>query len=83
MMEKITREFLESEIVETKFTRLSETLMHCLITVKSGFVFTGESACVDPANFDEEIGKKLAYEQAIGQMWMPYGFWLKQKMMGN
>ena len=74
-MNKITEEFLHSEIVSVEFTRLQGTITHCAIKVKNGFIFTGESACVNPEIFDEEIGKKIAYEK----MYMPYGFWLKQK----
>lgn len=71
-MNKITEEFLHSEIVSVEFTRLQGTITHCAIKVKNGFIFTGESA-------DEEIGKKIAYENAYEKMYMPYGFWLKQK----
>lgn len=81
-MDKITKEFLESQIVDVKYTLIGETLTHCAITVKNGFVFTGESACVNPANFDKEIGEKMAYENAFNSMWLPYGFWLKQKLAG-
>lgn len=79
-MNKITKEFLESEIISVEYNRLQGTLTHCAITVKSGFVFTGESACVDPDNFDPELGEKFAYEQALDQMWMPYGFWLHKAL---
>ncbi len=82
-MNKITKEFLESEIVDVHYTHLQGALTHCTIIVKNGFVFTGESACVDPANFDEEIGEKIAYENAFNSMWLPYGFWLKQKIGGD
>lgn len=82
-MDKITKEFLESQIVDVKYTLIGETLTHCAITVKNGFVFTGESACVNPANFDKEIGEKMAYENAFNSMWLPYGFWLKQKNGGD
>ena len=79
-MNKITKEFLESEIISVEYNRLQGTLTHCAITVKSGFVFTGESACVDPNNFDKEIGEQVAYDSAFEKMWMPYGFWLHQKV---
>lgn len=79
-MNKITKEFLESEIVDVTYTRLKGTITHCAITVKSGFTFTGESACVDEASFNKEIGEKFAYEQAFEKMWLPYGFWLKQSL---
>lgn len=82
-MKSITKEFLESEIVDVTYTRLTGTLTHCAITVKSGFVFTGESACVDEASFNKELGEKYAYEQAFEKMWLPYGFWLKQKTGGT
>ena len=79
-MNKITKEFLESEIISVEYNRLQGTLTHCAITVKSGFTFTGESVCVDPNNFDQELGKKFAYEQALDKMWMPYGFWLHKAL---
>lgn len=82
-MKSITKEFLESEIVNVKYTRLTGTLTHCAITVKSGFTFTGESACVDEASFNKELGEKYAFEQAFEKMWLPYGFWLKQKTGGT
>lgn len=82
-MNKITKEFLESEIISVEYNRLQGTLTHCAITTKSGFVFTGESACIDPNNFDKEIGEQVAYDSAFEKMWMPYGFWLHQKIRGE
>jgi len=79
---KITIEFLKSEIADIKYTRVTDRLTHCAITVKNGFVFTGESSCVDAANYDKEQGEKYAYEAAMKGMWMPYGFALRQKLYG-
>lgn len=79
-MNKITKEFLESEIIAVEYKRLSERLTHCTITVKNGFQFTGESACVEPTNYDEDIGNKIAYDNAFGKMWMPYGFWMHKAL---
>lgn len=75
-MNKISKDFLESEIVNVEYNRLSKTLTHCSITVKCGFVFTGESACVDESTFDEQIGRQIAYNNAFNAMWLPYGLWL-------
>ena len=77
---KITPEFLKSQIVNVQYARLGGTITHCTITVKNGFTFTGESACVDPDNFDEKIGQEVAYDQAFDKMWMPYGFLLKEQL---
>ena len=73
---KLTKEFLESEVVKISCQRIGSRITHCTITTKSGFVFTGESACVDPADCNEDIGSKIAYDNAFEKMWMPYGFWL-------
>lgn len=77
---KITKEFLESEIIQIDYKRLGSKITHCTITTKSGFVFTGESACVDPANYNEDIESKIAYDNAFHKMWMPYGFWLHKAL---
>ena len=77
---KLSKEFLESEIDKTEYNRLGGTITHCTITTKSGFTFTGESACVDPNNFNQEIGEQVAYDNAFEKMWMPYGFWLHKAL---
>ena len=79
-MNKITKEFLESQIDDVKYTQMNDRLTHCLITTKSGFLFSGESVVIDPANFDKELGEKYAYEEAFNSMWEPYGFWLHEKL---
>lgn len=77
---KLTKEFLESEIDKVEYNRFGETNTHCTITTKSGFSFTGESACVDPNNFNQEIGEQVAYDNAFEKMWLPYGFWLHKAL---
>jgi hypothetical protein len=75
---KLTKEFLESEIKDVEYNRLGGTITHCTIHTKSGFTFTGESACVDPNNFNQEIGEQVAYDNAFEKMWLPYGFMLQE-----
>ncbi|WHP06721.1 Gp49 family protein [Acinetobacter corruptisaponis] len=41
-----------------------ELLTFCVLVLKNGFTVTGESACISPENFDAEIGRKVAYENA-------------------
>ena len=77
---KLTKEFLESEVKEKRFTRIGDCITHCRIVTHSGFEFTGESAVVDAKNFDEKLGEQYAYEQALDGMWMPYGFWLHKAL---
>lgn len=73
---KVTKDFLESEIDKVEYNRLGGTLTHCTIYTHDGFTFTGESACVDPEQFNEEIGKQIAYKMAFDKMYPHYGFLL-------
>lgn len=49
----------------------------------NGFTILGRGACVDPANFDLEIGRKVAREQAINKLWELEGYLLQNKLYEN
>jgi hypothetical protein len=49
----------------------------CLLRMMNGFIVLGHSAPASAANFDAEIGKRLARERAIMQIWQLLGFELK------
>ena len=52
-MNSITEEFIKSQIANVEYHQLTgTTITIAVITLKSGFTVTGESACVDPNNFD-------------------------------
>lgn len=78
--DRVTKEYIESRITETDFQVLPKTTVTiCNITLDNGFSVRGESACVDPANFDEEIGQKIAYDNAFDKLWPLFGFLLAEK----
>ena len=52
----------------------------CCITLFNGFTVTGESACASPENFDEELGRKIAFDNAKNKIWLLEGYLLKQKL---
>lgn len=84
IMNKVTKEFIESQIDNVKYHTLPDTTITvAVITLKSGFAVTGESACVDPANFDAETGNKIAHENAFNKLWQLFGFELKQRIGGD
>ena len=55
-------------------------LTFCVLVLKNGFTVTGESACASPENFDAEIGRKIARENAVNKIWMLEGYLLKQRL---
>lgn len=55
-----------------------ELLTFCVLVLKNGFTVTGESACASPENFDAEIGRKIARQNAVQKIWPLMGFHLKE-----
>lgn len=55
-------------------------LTFCVLILRNGFTVTGESACVSPDNFDAEIGRKIARENAMQKIWPLMGYELKQRL---
>lgn len=76
--EKVTSDYIDSRIAKVAYAKIDETVTVCSVTLDNGFSVRGESACVDPANFDEKIGKTLAYKDAYGQLWKLFGFRLAE-----
>lgn len=56
------------------------TLTICVLTLRNGYTVTGESASVSADNFDEEIGRKIARENARNKIWALEGYLLRQKL---
>jgi hypothetical protein len=52
----------------------------CVLTLQNGFTVTGESACASPANFDPEIGRRIARENAKTKVWPLLGFRLRDQL---
>jgi len=59
------------------------TVTVCCITLVNGFNVIGESAAASPENFDAELGKKIAFENARNNIWAFEGYLLKQKLYIN
>ena len=54
-------------------------LTFCVLVLRNGFTVTGESACASPENFDAEIGRKIARENAVAKIWPLMGYELRTK----
>ena len=57
-----------------------DLLSICILQMKNGFCVIGKSAPASAANFNAELGKKLAYEDAIRQLWPLEGYQLRTQM---
>jgi hypothetical protein len=76
---KVTKDSIEAKIAKVDYLVLPDsTVTLCNITLKNGYSVRGESACVDPRNFNVEIGKGLAYKQAFDRLWPLEGYLLAE-----
>lgn len=56
------------------------TLTVCCLTLANGFTVTGQSAAASPANFDAEVGRKVARADARGKIWQLEGYLLRERL---
>ena len=55
-------------------------LTFCVLVLRNGFTVTGESACASPENFDAELGRKIARQNAVNKLWPLMGYALKERL---
>lgn len=85
METKVTEDSLQAKIAnveQLKFvTNSGQILRWAVITMANGFAVTGDPSCaVDPANDDEELGQKIALQNAVNKVWVLEGYALKEKL---
>lgn len=92
MIKRVTKQEIEDSIAQVTFINLGEACSReghgnpanyqttiCNIRLKNGFTVRGESACVDPAAYNKEIGESIAYENAFNSLWPLFGFALMDR----
>jgi hypothetical protein len=78
---RVTPESLDKVIKKADYHVFADcTLTICRLTLVNGFIVTGESACASPENFDAELGREIAYDNAKDKLWTLEGYLLKQKL---
>jgi hypothetical protein len=78
---RVTPTLIDEIIINEQYYIFPDTtLTICRLGLKNGFSVTGESAAVSLANFNEEVGRKVARENAMDKIWALEGYLLKQKL---
>ena len=72
----VRRDIASPEVLKPSLNPLT----FCVLVLRNGFTVTGESACASPENFDAEIGRKVARENAVQKMWPLMGYELKCRL---
>ena len=78
---RLSPEKIDAVIVgEDYYVFPGTTLTVCCLYLRNGFTVTGESAAASPENFDVEIGRKIARENARNKIWALEGYLLRQRI---
>lgn len=79
---RLTPELIDAQIKYVEYWRVPNTTTTvCAMVLQNNFTIIGQSAAASMANFDEEIGKQIAYQDAREQIWKLEGYVLKNKLM--
>lgn len=75
---------IDSQIADIKFHVFEgTTLTVCALVLKNGFCVVGESAAASPENFDEAIGRDVAFKHAREKIWQLEGYALRNALSGR
>lgn len=79
MANRLDLEKLKALIIDSEYVMLGR-LMVCQLTIFNGHQDVGVAGVVDMANHDEALGKKIAYDKAVGAMAPIGSFMIRQNM---
>lgn len=78
---RLTPELIDGKIVRERYYQFpGTTLTVCALELANGFHVVGKSAAASPENFNEEIGRKVARDDARQQIWQLEGYLLRERL---
>lgn len=78
---RVTPDQVEATIKEEAYHVFDGTMLTvCCLTLRNDFTVVGESACASPANFDAQIGRRVARDNAKQKIWALEGYLLREKL---
>lgn len=83
MSNKVTKDQIQMILDNSEYETFHRVFgKQCLVVAKlpNGFTIVGESACVDPDNYDEQIGFDLAVDRIKNRIWELEGYNLQNKL---
>ena len=77
----VTQEHINNllDTAEVKEIVVFDKCLICAYKLENDFVIVESSACVDPKNFDLDIGRKICREHVENKLWELEGYVLQQK----
>lgn len=85
MTNRITQEHVDNVLKRAKivFDKFGNKTSVGVCTLPNGFIIVESSSCVDPRNFDHEIGKSIIMKRFEDKVWELEGYLLQSKVTAN
>lgn len=78
---RVTPAMIDAAIVgEDYYVFPGTTVTVACLKLRNGFTVTGKSACASPENFDQELGRKIARDNARSKIWALEGYALRERL---
>ncbi len=78
----IDQQMVKDFLASIESTRIGDKTTIVRATLKNGFEIVETSACVDKANYDQELGTKICMKRIEDKVWELLGFLLQTAYMG-
>lgn len=82
-MNKVTIEEVKANMQDVIYhtaIEFDKPVTYVTVRMENGFTLRESTTCVDPANYDEEIGKQICLEKIEDKIWFLLGYTLQDKM---
>lgn len=77
--ERVTLDSIKAKVAKSEYI-LNGVMTICIVHMANGYTVLGKSAPAAVENFNADLGKKFAYEDAIRQIWPLEGYLLREKL---
>lgn len=77
---RVTERDIENEIESGTVHVFANVLTIAILTLKNGYIVTGESAAASPENFNRALGEEIATKKAKEKIWPLLGFRLRDRL---
>ena len=78
---RLTPTLIDETVVGIAYHRFPDTTVTvCCLTLRNGHSTVGHSACISPENFNEGIGREIAYKNAREKIWPLEGYLMRERL---
>lgn len=76
------KENMQDVIVRT-LDDFGKPCTYVTVRMRNGFTLRESTTCVDPANYNEDIGKEICLKRIENQIWFLLGYQLQEDLFRN